>query len=624
MRKIVVFILIFYFSNAYSQSVSLKKDSIEISNYLKVQKLKNSDSIILIINDKTWVDLIKKYSDDKQEYLKKKWFEKLRNKSIGERFVNHDPTVEAEMISIFQNSNNDSINKLLKDIINNSNSDIVNIGSVRIVNLELKNLLFESLKNPELESNTATALFVSKIECYQQALKDRLLSGKSSDELQLFIELRETDFGDVIDYFFNSLLTNSKYNSELIFSKNNFVYYLYDSYFYNKWINSDTRDKIISYSLKLLEKFPIDIDLYKRHSESNPNRFVLSYRCKTGTQLDLVSFLLYSGNENMVPLIDKLKTIGLPDNLVFKFLNWKFGIDRSEENFNILLKDFKFFNYLLIEAYNQGILTAENEEFFVKMLSEIEKPAVSFGLTSEYNVHKLEWYDIPRIFSPLERDDFIKIINKSLNNEQSKEDFTKIFNKRKTLIYRLIKTPFDSPILMNTKNLPNNWYRRDSHNYSFGMNLPERYYIAADSLKKALNDKNYKVFNDFEFTEFGTDATSSVRKHFKAMQHNSNNELRDLSYFCDVKYVKQAEDVAEEEFNCYVFMNEMAYFMKINNRDDTIKLIYNDLSPKILTNIRSHNRLIPLNFYGGSDKSWYVFGNPETVKEIFVKFDFKD
>jgi hypothetical protein len=502
-----------------------------------------------------------------------------------------------------------------------------NLDSIRVIKPELKKLLFESIQKPELEYNAARALSSSRIDGYQQALKERLVSGSSTNEIQLFIELLDCDFGNVIDYFFNSLLTNDKYTIDKIFKNNNFIYKLQYSYYYNNRIDSTTREKLIAYSIKLINKFPVDLALYERYYPSNARRHVLDYSFSSGTQLDLVSFLLYSGDKQTLPIIDNLKAIGLPDNLVFRFLYWKFDRDRSKENFKILLKDFEFYDYLIVEIYNQGLLTVQNEDFFVEVLSEMEKPAVSFGLSNEYNRHNLNLKEKLRMFTSLQKEDLVRILNRSLMNESYKETFMKCASKKRS-IYRMIKSPYKSPMIINTDSLPDNWLERTSRKpFAF----PEIYIKAADSIKKALNAKNYKVFDDFEFQDLEPDEQSDLRGHFKAMQHNSNGELKELNYFCDikrdVKYSKGAYENGYEdvfEFDCYVFMNNTVYYLKIKSGDDTKKVIYKDLSEKILRKAGSQNRFMPLNFYGDSGPFMFVFGNPEVVKDIFIKYDFKE
>ena len=165
MRKLFLFLyLIFSFQN-YAQD-SLKKDSITISNYIKAQRLLNKNPEILTIEDSKWVQLINNYSNSKQKLINNRLLKKLKKESIPERFEGNDPSVDIEIILIIKKGNNDSINKLFRELMSFSFDK-----KPKQIDNNLKSLLFESINKPELETSTALLISNLKIDGFEKLLK---------------------------------------------------------------------------------------------------------------------------------------------------------------------------------------------------------------------------------------------------------------------------------------------------------------------------------------------------------------------------------------------------------------------------------------------------------------------
>ncbi|MFD2942198.1 hypothetical protein [Flavobacterium notoginsengisoli] len=619
MRKLFLFLCLFLSFKNYAQD-SLKKDSISIASYINSQNVLKKNPKILVIEDKKWVDLIQSYSNSKEKFKTDRIYENLKKKSIGERFNYDDNTSIKEIISIINTGNNDSINRLFKDIVfNDRYAGTTDPNRRKTIDPELRSLFFKCLKNPQLESQTAKMLSILQIEDYEKPIKELLLSGQSDDEIKLFCALHYADFGDVIDYFFNSLINNKKYTSEDIFRKHNLIYSLNSNYFNNTKIDSATRKKIITYSVELLKKFPLDSVFIQRHRESS--NWIPASPGNYWDQFDVISFLFSTGDEAVIPVIENLKTLGFKDNLTFKFLKWKLGVDTTKENFNALLNNCRFYNFTVNELFLKGLLTMKNEQLFVDVLSKIEKPLPKMNSSNEWS--DCLPYGFPEIFNLLEKKEFDQIINKAIKKDSNKQELTKNFNKfrNRNIIYALNNSEHW------WKNLPYSWIHPYNYENSDTLRIPKRLLDLSNSLKEELNAKGYKVFSDLSPFDFISDDLNTSRDKLNAFKAQSNKELNNLNFFIDSKYFvkKQYKSTLEEdkyEYRCFIFFNDIVYSVTINNETDDTKLIFNEISEVLLKSVKSPNRFIEINPLNQQNLGYYIFGNPKTAKSILTKYNF--
>ncbi|MCV2485563.1 hypothetical protein OD917_11545 [Flavobacterium sp. SH_e] len=621
MRKLFLFLCLFFSFKNYAQS-SLKKDSVSIAGFIKEQNILKKNPKILVIEDKKWVDLMKSYSKSKEKIKEDRISDGLKKKSVAERFNYDDKTAEKEIISIINEGNNDSIKNLFADIVFNSIYD----GSIepdrrKIINLELKSLFFKCLKNPQIESQTAQMLCSMQIEGYEQPIKELLLSGQSSNEIQLFCALKYANYGDVIDYFFNSLLNNKKYTSVDVFKKNHLAYSLRESYFDNTNIDEATRKKLIIYCAALLKKFPVDSSLIQPHYGA-PD-WIPAGSLDYNNQFDLIAFLLSTGDAAVLPIIEDLKEVGFKDNLTFKFLNWKLGIDQRKETFNALLNDCKFYNYTVNELFLKGLLTENNDQNFVDVFAKIEKPLPSMHYVNEWS--DCLRFGIETIFNPLEKKDFNRIVNKAVKDNSYKQKLIEAYNghRQGNILTRLTGRENWRKGMPNSWMTPFDYYNLDS------LALPKRVKKLCDLARTDLESKGYKVFTDGDFLNFGTEEPSYARDKLNTLKAQSHNELNDMSIFIDYNYIHKSSNYTslesdKFELNCFIFLNDIACIAKINDSTNDSQLIFNDISEILLKKTGSSNRFLEVNLFNEKSSRYFIFGNPVIAKEILSKYNFTE
>jgi hypothetical protein len=621
MRKLFLFLCLFFSFKNYAQG-SLKKDSISIASYINEQKVLKKNPEVLVIEDKKWVDLIKNYSKAKEKIKEERISDSLKKKSLAERFIYDDKTAEKEIISILNKGNNDSIKSLFADIVFNSIYD----GSIepdrrKTINLELRSLFFKCLTNPQLESQTAQMLSSMQIDGYEKPIKELLLSGQSSNEIRLFCALKYANYGDVIDYFFKSLLYNDKYTSADIFKKNHLAYSLKDSYFYNTNIDEATREKMIIYCAALLKKFPVDSSLIQIHY-GVPN-WVPSGSLDYNNQFDLIAFLLSTGDKAVLPIIEDLKAVGFKDNLTFKFLNWKLGIDQRKETLNALLNDCKFYNYTVNELFLKGLLTKNNDQDFVDIFAKIEKPLPGMHYVNEWS--DCLRFGIETIFNPLEKKDFNRIVNKAVKDESYKQKLIKAYNGHRegNILTRLTgKENW-------RKGLPNSWLTPFQYYNADSLALPKRVQKLCDLARTQLESKGLKVFTDYDFLNFAKEEPSYARDKLNTLKAQSRNELNNMSFFIEYKYIHKKSGYdpfgdSKFELNCFIFLDDIVCLAKINNDTNDSKIIFNDISEVLLKKKGSSKRFLEVNLFKEKNSRYFIFGNPEIAKGILSKYNFTE
>ena len=178
------------------------------------------------------------------------------------------------------------------------------------------------------------------------------------------------------------------------------------------------------------------------------------------------------------------------------------------------------------------------------------------------------------------------------------------------------------------KGLPNSWIAPTLFEcYDIdALALPERILKLCDSLKAELETKNYKIFNDTDFHNYFSDEPDCTQDNLNTLRVKSFDELKDMIFFIDHKYIKE-QDISESnkyEFNCFVFLKDIVCFVKINDKVDDRKIIFNDLSDILLKKVGSPNRFIEINPLKQKKLGYYTFGNPDIVNGILNKYDFKN
>jgi hypothetical protein len=624
MRKVLIFFVLFINCKNYSQISSLKKDSIAINNYIKAQNLQKKNPEILVIEDKKWVDLIRNYTNSKQKLIEDEILRNLKTESIGERFKGRYKSVDSEIISIIKQGNNDSIKKLYFEL----QDDFFNDKGKKI-DQDLKTLFFESINNPALEVATTYLISSLKIEGYEKVIEDRLLSGKSTNEILLFSTLKDYDISRSIDYFTNSILNSEKYtDSKQIFNytlKTTIDDMLYLSQ-HKTLENKEVGKKLLNFCIDLLKKYPLTPDIINKCSIASECRMSLNNGKDYDNQMDIVGILLRRGNSSVIPFLKQLRESGVENNIHFDFLFWKYGEDKSETTFSRLLSDYEYCFRTAEELDKQGLLFSD-DRLMIKILSRHNTVLNTVCITMEKQyLSFLNTDQMINIFYKLNRNKFISILNNSI---QSKDDINSLLED------------------YDRKNLSTIHCAVRNHKLS-GNNL-KNFFVIQYLLKKQkddlvnsfmadIYDNKYKIFNAYDSEVDDLGDSFEIRNHLNVIRDFSNGELKSLTYYLDDKYMEydgysgSYDDFIENgiEANCYVYFNDVVYLMNTHRDSDVKNLILNKLSSKMLSRINSKNRFIAFDFWkdGKFFKKFsdnvYTFGNPEIVNGVLNKYDFKN
>lgn len=355
MKKLLFSFLVLISSRNYSQLNTIKKDSILINNYLKLQK-KTNNSDILVIKDEKWVNLIVKYNNQKQREVNNIISEKFKKKSVSERFGENDINAGSEIIEIIKQGNNDSINRLFADLKVYYNSD-----KPKNINSELKTLLFESINNPNLEVSTSFLISHLKLEGFEQVLQNKLFSNTSKNESVLFNCLVSShycsdycdDSTELIEYFFNKL---SDMTIEEIISNPNLANALTSSAFLRAE-NSKGRKRINDLFFRLLDNYPLkNIDIQNDYNILPDGKSIFYNDYSFYSVKGIISFLAFNGDSRIVPILNKLEGLGMKHTIQLDFLYWKYDYDKSEKTFDMLLSDREYYFKMIYELDKKNII----------------------------------------------------------------------------------------------------------------------------------------------------------------------------------------------------------------------------------------------------------------------------
>ncbi|MEN2402621.1 hypothetical protein GKZ90_0022725 [Flavobacterium sp. MC2016-06] len=593
----------------------MKKDSITISNYIKKQKLLSKNPEILVIKDKKWVDLINNYSNSKQKLINNKLLKKLKNESIAVRFKQNDPSVNSEIITIIKKGNNDSINKLFRELISYSFNN-----KPKQIDNNLKLLLFESINNPELETSTAFMISSLKIDGFEKIIENLLLSGKSVDEITLFYCLKDSNNSNTIDYIINSVLnTNKHINEKKLFNKK-FISTL-DIIICNKKGNDVLKEKSLSFCIQLLDKYPITLELLNKSSiRAYQNREPFLLGGDFENQLGILYLLIKNNDQRIIPFLKLLQKLGVKDNIQFDFLFWKFDEDKSDAVFNKLLSDFQYYFSMVYELDRKDILL-NDDNLMIKVLSNFEKTPTFAGMEHQvfigWNIGHIRY--LMTVFYKLDKSKFLTILNNSIKSPEDKNLFIKIYEEYN-------RSSIDSYIL-NQKLYTNTSNKYD--NFDTGVYLSKRKIDLCNSFLNDMKIADYKIIESYspEY-EDNFEKTIYLKNFLNVIKNHSNNELKNMDYFFENVYKKSNDESSDydEKFesNCYITFQNMVYFIKVNEKIDARKLVMNRISEKLLNSIKSSNHFVELDFWKVNNSSIYTFGNPDIVNGILSKYDFKN
>jgi hypothetical protein len=611
MRKLLFFFVFLFCFKSHSQG-SLKNDSITISNYITKQKKLSKNPEILVIKDKKWVDLINNYSISKQKLINNKLLKKLKNESLGVRFNQNDPSVNSEIITIIKKGNNDSINKLFRELISYSFNN-----KTKQIDNNLKLLLFESINKPELETSTALMISSLKIDGFEKIIENLLLSGKSVDEITLFYCLQNSN---TIDYVINSILnTNKHINNKNLFSRK-FIHSL-DKMMYNAKGDPVLKEKLLSFCIQLLDKHPITLELLSRSSMlvyQNREPFLLGGDFEN--QLGILYLLIKYNDQRIIPFLKLLQKLGIKNNIQFDFLFWKFDEDKSEAVFNKLLSDFQYYFSMVYELDRKGILL-NDDNLMNKVLSNFEKTPTFAGMEHQvfigWNIGHIRY--LMTVFYKLEKPKFLAILNNSIKSPKDKDLFIKIYEDyNRSSINSYI---FHQKLYTNTSN--------KYDNFDSGVYLSKRKIDISNSFLNDMKIADYKIIESYSIEyEDNFEKTTYLKSFLNVIKNHSNNELKDMDYFFENVYTKsngETSDYYEKfESNCYITLNNVVYFIKVNEKTDERKLVMNHISEKLLNSIKSSNHFVELDFWKVNNSTIYTFGNPDIVNAILSKYDFKN
>lgn len=645
MKKIFLFLILISFINGYSQISSLKKDSISINDYIKSQKSKNKNPDILVINDKKWVDIIKNYSNSKQKLKADEFQKKLKKKTIVERFINDDKSVDQDIISIIKKGDIISIKSLYDGL---STEVLFNKERTpKNINLELKSLFFESINNPELELSAASMISSLKIDGFEKIISDRLLTGKSTNELSLFYCLSDAniskskDYSLVlqgIDYFINSVINTNKYilntgaysddknlfKQSILSKKINNMIFLAE-----KENDEKLKEKLLNFCVQLLNKYPITI-MTLTDSNLYGNQ-MFSDISEKGNQLDILNILVYRNDLRALYFLKLIKELSNTNNFQylnnfqFDFLYWKFGENISDETLNKFLTDYQYYVAVIYELDKKGILF-NDDNLMIKVLSNYEKtPTRSGDRKAVYpdDAFLNQIKDIMTVFYKLDKSKFSFLLNNSIKKYKDDKDlFLKLyeeFNRSSIFSYLL-----NQKLQENTSSI-----YPASFLFDPGIYLNPQKIEICNSFKKEMDSLNYKIFKRYPQEEYECcDDTSTSRILLNVLKNNSDEEMKKIEYFLDSKSTPKKEEDSdysnENEINCYLLFNNVVYFMKLKNSVNDEDMIFNNLSQKLLNSIGSSNRFVKLDFWKDGKTYLYSFGNPEVIESAVNKYDFKN
>ena len=639
MRKLFLIVILVFYSKGYSQINSLKKDSITINEYIKSQKAKNKNPDILVINDKKWVDIIKNYSNSKLKFKADQVQKKLVKKSIVERLINEDKSVNQDIISIIKKGDINSIKSLYDNL--STEGLFNNEKKSKNINPDLKALFFESINNPELELSSASMISSLKIDGFEKVIRDRLLTGKSINELELFYCLSDANISkskdylaliEGIDYFINSVINTNKYilNTGTYSDERN----LFKQAIFSKKINymislaekendQKLKEKLLNFCVQLLNKYPITIKtLTDSHLYENQ---IFSDISEKGNQLDILNILVIHNDSRALSFLKLIKELSNTNNFQFDFLYWKFGENISNETLNKFLTDYQYYVAVIYELDKKGILF-NDDNLMIKVLSYYEKTPTREGgrnvpFPDDSFLNQIK--DIMTVFYKLDKSKFLFLLNNSIKKYKDDKDlFFKLyeeFNRSSIFSYLL-----NQKLQENTSSI-----YPASFLFDPGIYLNLQKIEICNSFRKEMDSLNYKIFKRYPQEEYECcDDTSTSRILLNVLKNNSDEEMKKIEYFLDSKYTPKKDEDSdysnENEINCYLLFNNVVYFMKLKNSVNDEDMIFNNLSQKLLNSIGSSNRFVKLDFWKDGKTYLYSFGNPEVIESTVNKYDFKN
>lgn len=176
----------------------------------------------------------------------------------------------------------------------------------------------------------------------------------------------------------------------------------------------------------------------------------------------------------------------------------------------------------------------------------------------------------------------------------------------------------------NFRKIQNNYLAKNENNYP-STNLTKEIVAKCDLLLNKFANTNSKIFSVFHNYSGDYDYDSLLligMDQLNLLRDNSRDELKNLTYFFDTKYIKNNDYIPVQpyEYNCYIHFNKAIYFFKINDKSNLEKLIINNLSKILLSKIKSQNQFIKLDFHKKIESDVYIFGIPENVNNDFNNF----
>ena len=180
------------------QAQNLKKDSLKVQKILKGVNKGKTAPYLATITDKKQVAFISGYIDAKTAEKKKADDAALvaYNATLGMRYANGDKSVIPQVIKVLQGGDSEKIRELFGQMEPEYDSQ-----DKLVLDPAVKTEIIKLLENEELEGAAIQLLSTNEIEGWQQILEDRLLSGKSSEELRIYYRLSTVGSAKAFDYY---------------------------------------------------------------------------------------------------------------------------------------------------------------------------------------------------------------------------------------------------------------------------------------------------------------------------------------------------------------------------------------------------------------------------------------